>query len=289
MRDNSAPRRLLPVATLLVPDERPDVDAAGEGYYSTLHRDTVDDLITDLRSREIHAVLVSVTYAMREPARITHLVREFPRIPAVALLTELHARTPHAVLALGRSGINRLVDVRMPAGWRELRGALMADSGQSAQREALGQLAVDLAGTTDDCWRFFEVLFTCSPRVGTIRSLAGDLGILPSTLMSRFFRSRLPTPKQYLAMARLVRAARMFENVGFSIANISNHLDYSSPQSFGRHVRMLLDMTAGEFRAQYDGSAMVERFRKELVLPYRATLMLFHPLAMPGAYQTFQT
>lgn len=286
MRDNSAPRRLLPVATLLVPNERPDVDAAGEGYYSTLHRDSVDDLIADLRSQEIHAVLVSVSYAMREPARINHLVREFPRIPAVALLTELQARTPHAVLALGRSGINRLVDVRMPAGWRELRGALMADSGQSAQREALGQLTVDLAGTTDDCWRFFEALFTCSPRVCTIRMFAGDLGILPSTLMSRFFRASLPTPKQYLAMARLVRAARLFENVGFSIANVANHLDYSSPQSFGRHVRILLDMTAGEFRAQYDGSAMLERFRKELILPYRATLLQFHPLAMPGVYQT---
>src|SRR5260221_11078864 len=168
MRDNSAPRRLLPVATLLVPDERPDVDAAGEGYYSTLHRDTVDDLITDLRSREIHAVLVSVTYAMREPARITHLVREFPRIPAVALLTELHARTPHAVLALGRSGINRLVDVRMPAGGRELRGALMADSGQSAQREALGQLAVDLAGTRDDLWRCLLGSFPLSPPAVTL-------------------------------------------------------------------------------------------------------------------------
>ena len=118
---------LLPIATLLTAAERPRVDAAGEGYYRTLHRDSVDDLITDLKSRQVHAVLVSVTCAGLHATRVASLVREFPRVPAVALLSELEARTPHAVLALGQSGIRRLVDVRSAAGWRELRGALMAD------------------------------------------------------------------------------------------------------------------------------------------------------------------
>ena len=40
--------------------------------------------------------------------------------------------------------------------------------------------------------------------------------------MSRFFRANLPAPKRYLALARLVRAAHLFENHGFSIANVSN-------------------------------------------------------------------
>src|SRR5438445_9125140 len=167
------------------------------------------------------------------------LVREFPRVPAVALLSEFELRTPQAVLTLGQCGIRGLVDVRLPAGWRELRGALMADTGDTAQRSVLGQLTVDLAGAPDDCWCFFETIFTCSPRIGNVRLLARHLGVTPSTLMSRFFRANAPTPKRYLAMARLVRAARFFENAGFSIANVANHLDYSSPQSFGRHVRTL--------------------------------------------------
>jgi AraC-like DNA-binding protein len=102
--------------------------------------------------------------------------------------------------------------------------------------------------------------------------------------MSRFFRAGVPTPKRYLAMARLVRAARLFENVGFSIANVANHLDYSSPQSFGRHVRTLLHITAGEFRERYDGASMLMRFRTDLVIPYENGLRRLRPLTAPAGW-----
>lgn len=275
---------LPPITTLLTASERPRVDAAGEGCYRTLHRDTVDDLIRDLKSRQVQAVLVSVTCAGAHATRVASLVREFPRVPAVALLSELQPKTPQAVLALGQSGIRRLVDVRQPAGWRELRGALMADSGDNGQRTILGQLAMDLAGAPDDCWHFFETIFTCSPRIGNVRLLSRQLGVLPSTMMSRFFRAGAPAPKRYLAMARLVRAAWLFENAGFSVANVANHLDYSSPQSFGRHVRTVLHMTAGDFRHRYDGAGMFERFRTELVIPYRTVLRSLRPLTAPPGW-----
>jgi AraC-like DNA-binding protein len=260
------------------------VDAAGEGYYRTLHRESVDDLIRDLKSRQVQAVLVSVACASAHASRVASLVREFPRVPAVALLSEFDPKTPHAVLALGHSGIRRLVDVRQATGWRELRGALMADSGDGGRRGVLGQLAVDLAGAPDDCWLFFETLFNCPARIGNVRQLSRLLDVVPSTLMSRFFRARVPAPKRYLAMARLVRAARLFENSGFSIANVANHLDYSSPQSFGRHVRTLLQMTAGDFRHRYDGTGMFERFRAELVVPYISALRTLRPLSAPPGW-----
>lgn len=97
--------------------------------------------------------------------------------------------------------------------------------------------------------------------------------------MSRFFRAALPAPKRYLATARLVRAAHLFENRGFSVSNISNHLEYSSPQSFGRHIRTLLHLTAVEFRDRYDGVGMFNRFREELVVPYVAQLRRLSPLS----------
>ena len=102
--------------------------------------------------------------------------------------------------------------------------------------------------------------------------------------MSRFFRARLPAPKRYLAFARLVRAARLFENPGLSVAAVANALDYSSPQSFGRHVRTLLRLTAVQFRERYDGEGMLHRFRAELVAPYVAALRRFTPLAVPPGW-----
>ena len=284
-RDHRSPapqppsRPPLPIATMLTPTERLRVDAAGEGSYRALHRDTIAELVDDLKSNRATAVVVSIARCdLPARAGVAALVREFPRIPTVALLTQVDRSTPHAMLSLGSTGVRQVVDVRDADGWRELRSYLLSTRGEDIQREALTKLAIDLAGVSRDCWRFFEALFLAPPRVGTIRAFAQRLDILPSTLMSRFFRAGLPAPKRYLAAARLVRAARLFENSGFSVANVANHLDYSSPQSFGRHVRMIMHMTAAQFRDQYDGEGMLQRFREELVLPYVNALRTLYPL-----------
>src|SRR5205809_532531 len=166
----------------------------------------------------------------------------------------------------------------MPAGWQTLRNILASQGSSDLQRSALSQISLDLPGVPKDCWRFFELLFDSSPRISTVRQLAHHLNILPSTLMSRFFRAKLPAPKRYLSLARLIRAARLFENPGFSVANVANHLDYSSPQSFGRHVRTLMRMTAVQFRQQYDGEGMLQHFRLELVMPHLDKLRELRPL-----------
>jgi AraC-like DNA-binding protein len=279
MQPVSAGNPLLSVSTFLSPAERARVDAAGEGSYRAIHRDDVAELVGDLKAKRADAVLVSVARC-DGPARprICAMVREFPRISTVALVSAASADAPRVALSLGTSGITQLVDVREPQGWHELRRLLLSSRGSEVQREALTQLSIDLAGAHPECWRFFEALFTAPPRLSTVRALSIQLGVLPSTLMSRFFRARLPAPKRYLAEARLVRAARLFENPGFSIANVSNHLDYSSPQSFGRHVRTLLHITAGEFRRRYDGAAMLLHFRETLVLPHLTILKRLRPL-----------
>jgi len=211
------------------------------------------------------------------------MVREFPRVPTVALLTETQSSTPHVTLALGQLGIRTLVDARMPAGWQTLRNILATQGSSDLQRSALSQISLDLPGVSDDCWRFIELLFDSSPKVSTVRQLARHLNILPSTLMSRFFRAKLPAPKRYLSLARLIRAARLFENPGLSVARVANHLDYSSPQSFGRHVRTVMKMSPVKFRSTYDGQGMLQLFRTELILPYADVLCTFRPSsAYPG-------
>jgi AraC-like DNA-binding protein len=263
-----------------MPTERIRVDAAGEGLYTTLHRDSVDDVIRDLKEKRAAAVLVSVARCgLRDATQMAMLVREFPRVPTVALLTDLEANTPGAVLTLGRSGVQTLVDVRQPSGWRRLRDVLLADQSSDISRLALAQLSIDLTGAHPDCRQFFDLLFSVPSGIGTVRLLARYLGIVPSTLMSRFFRAKLPAPKRYLAMTRLIRAAQLFENPGLSVANVANRLDYSSPQSFGRHVRGLIHLTAVEFRQKYDGEGMLQRFREDLIIPYLARLRTFTPLS----------
>jgi AraC-like DNA-binding protein len=289
MLDDSRRPALAAVATVLTPIERLRVDAAGEGSYRAIHRDSVEDVLKDLKANRAAAVLVSVARCDHiAQAGVEMMVREFPRVPTMAFLSGVEHGTPRTMLRLGQSGVRQLIDVREPSGWRELRTLLLGTQIDTIQRRALSRLAVDLGGATEDCWRFFEALFTAPPSVATVRALARHLAVLPSTLMSRFFRAGLPAPKRYLAMARLVRAARLFENPGFSVANVANHLDYSSPQSFGRHVRTLLAMTAAEFRRRYNGDAMLTHFREALVLPYVDALRQLKPLTAtlrPSHYQ----
>ena len=275
-------RQSAPVSTMLTADERLRVDAAGQGLYHTMHRETMDDVMRDLRTRQVSAVIVSVTSLSRcdgrETERLAAMVREFPRVPAVALLTELGTHTPRAVLALGRSGVRTLIDVRDAGGWRDLRQTLAAGTQHDFRRLVLATLGEDLHGAHEDCLRFFETLFTLPAHVCTIRELAEMLDVLPSTLMSRFFRLGLPAPKRYLAMARLVRAAQLFENPGCSIAAAANRMEYSSPQSFGRHVRTLLGVSAGDFRERFDAEGMLQHFRAELVTPHVEALRRLTPL-----------
>ena len=278
------PRTLTaPVITVLDPDERPRVDAAGAGLYRAIHRETVADALEDLKHRRVSAVLLSVVRCGRQAdRRMAAVVREFPTVPTVALLGSEPA-TAESLLRLGNAGVTQLVDVRSPAGWNRQREHLGTEARYEVDRQALVSIRAELGEVTPDCWIFFEALFVSSDKIGTVRALSTRMGVLASTVMSRFFRAHLPSPKRYLAFARLLRASRLFADPGHSIADVSNALEYSSPQSFGRHVHTVLGMSAGEFRRAYSAEQMLERLLAELVRPHRDALRTLSPLALrPG-------
>jgi AraC-like DNA-binding protein len=109
--------------------------------------------------------------------------------------------------------------------------------------------------------------------------LAQRLYIRPSTLMSRFARAGLPSPKNYLAAIRLLHASYLFETAGLSVADVSYRLEYSSPQSFGRHLRAMLGLTALEFRRRFPFTLALTRFVEVMVTPYVSVWRGFHPVA----------
>lgn len=267
------------VFTWVDPGDRQRVDAAGCGLYRAVHHDSVDTLRQQVRRTAPAAVFMSVGRPMSDHTQgVAKLVREFPRVPMVALLSRVDQATPQAVLNLGNCGIQNLVDVREADGWHRLRDFVSREAVGEIDRLALAMLREELEGASDDCWRFFEALFHARRPATTVRLLARALGVLPSTLMSRFFRAELPAPKKYLSWARLVRVARLLENPGLSIADASNQLNYSSAQSFGRHVKTVLGVTAGEFRRAHNGRAMLIRFRDELMRPHLDRLRVLRPL-----------
>src|SRR5438034_5246671 len=83
--------------------------------------------------------------------------------------------------------------------------------------------------------------------------------------------------------ARLVWAAHLSESPALTIGDIADRLEASSPHSFGRTVRLVLALTPTDFRRRYNGSAMLERFRDQLIAPYRDKLRTLDPVGDAGA------
>jgi len=145
-----------------------------------------------------------------------------------------------------------------------------------------------LAGATRDCRTVFEAIVRLAPVITTVLVLAEHFGVAPSTFMSRFFRAGVPSPKRYLAATRILYAAALFEVPGLSVADVAYRLQYSSPQSFGRHLSTVMGTTAGEFRARFPFDVALDDFVRRLIDPFRTTFRTFHPLD-PGVGYLGQT
>jgi len=208
---------------------------------------------------------------------VARFVREFPAIPAVALVSRHDREATETLLRLGATGIRTAVDCTEPGGWRRLRDLLGHPASPVAAR-ILARVIPATGGASADVRIFFEALARLAPVLSTVRVLARHLRICPSTLMSRFYRAGLPSPKTYLAGMRLLHAAYLFLNPGLSVADVAYRLDYSSPQSFGRHLKAMLGVTAGEFRRRFPFDVSLERYVDLLVAPYREALRAFQPL-----------
>jgi AraC-like DNA-binding protein len=255
------------------------VDAAGSGLFAVLHRDSIPDAVRAVRERPVDAVLVSVHRCGADQMEVLgHLVREFPSIPTVALVSQHDPGASEMLLRLGASGVRQVVDVTSPAGWNRLRQVV----GQPATRAVarIQQPILDtLADAPPDARLFVEAMIRLAPDVPTVTALSAQLSVRPSTLMSRFARAGLPSPKNYLAAIRLLHAAWLFETSGLSVADVAYRLEYSSPQSFGRHLRAMLGVTALEFRRRFPFPVALERFVSLMMEPYREIWRGFHPLA----------
>lgn len=269
------------VAAVLDPMERSRVDAAGSGCFALVHRESVRDALRVVRERSVDAVLVSVRRCAGEaPALLEQFSRSFPSVPTVALVTRREPGDAEALLRLGATGVRQVVDATDPAGWRRLREVLGAPPTERAHA-ILNPVLEVLSPLTTGSRRFWEELIRTAPETTTVRRLANALSITPSTFVSRFVRSGLPSPKDHLVAVRLCHAARLFDEGDLTVADVAYRMDYASPQSFGRHLRVVLGITPSEFRTRFPFCAVLQRFLDRFVRPYKDAWKTFRPLA-PG-------
>lgn len=266
------------VATVLEPAMRSRLDAAALGHFTAFHADTMPDALHAVRERPVQVVLVSPKAVGQDQLPVVNsLVAQFPGIPAVAVVSEHDPASSERLLQLGACGVRHMVDLKSRDGWHKLRG-LVAHVGNGIAGRILASVIPALGEPTDQTRYFFEQMVRIAPSVCSARALAVWLRVAPSTFTSRFYRAGLPSPKRYLAGTRLLYAAAYLGTPGFSVGDVAYRLEYSSPQSFGRNVRAMLGVTAGEFRKRYTLSVAVEDYTARLVCPFRAAFGSFNPL-----------
>lgn len=271
--------QVCPVVTTVVdPTDRSRLDAGSHGRFQPLHTETVSDAIRAVRERPVNTVLISPRRVDRaQLPTVTSLVREFPGVATVAVVCRPVPEPPGQLLALGACGVRRVLDLSGRDGWRELR-ALVADAATPTTGHILAGMLPALVDASPDSRRFFELTVRLAPTTVSVRALTRRLGVGSSTLMSRFFRAGLPSPKRYLAGIRLLYAAGLLASPGFAIADVAYRLEYSSPQSFGRHLRSVLGITAVDFRRRYAFDVALADFVARLITPFRETFRTFRPL-----------
>jgi AraC-like DNA-binding protein len=201
---------------------------------------------------------------------------------AVAVLDE-EPHDPLLLLRLGACGLKEAIDLRSCQGWNGLRRLLENGADPVAGRVAAIVLH-HLDGAAPGTRRFFARMVYDARCVRTVCAMASRLGIVPSTLMSRFHRARLPSPKTLLAATRLVFAKALLEEPRFSLSAVANQLRYSSPQAFGRQVWRIPGMSAGEFRRSVTFAQMTDLYLDQLIVRHRTTYRTFDPFASFGGH-----
>jgi AraC-like DNA-binding protein len=256
------------------------------GCFAVLHRNSVSEVVRAVRERAVDAVLLSVHQCADVRSDVVdYLVRSFPGVPTVALVTRHDAAASETLLRLGATGVRQVVDVTAAAGWGRLRQLVAEPTTRGAAR-ILAPLLAALPTLPADARFFLELLVRLAPQMAAVRSFAARVDIKPSTLMSRFARAGLPSPKTYLAAIRLLYAAQYFEGGGRSVSDVAYRLDCSSPQSFGRTLRAMLGITPGEFRRRFPFPEALTRFLSQLVLPYERAWASFRPLRAASREET---
>jgi AraC-like DNA-binding protein len=268
-------------ATLAIwatPRERATLQASLAGRVQTIAIDDLSAAYQVLATGQAHGILASsARLDERSTPQLTRLRCAFPHLPLVGLVTqETVEGVVLRVATLGRLGADPVVDLRGgTSGWAQLSAAAdrlptpVVLRGVAVVQETLG-------GTATRGWlRFIETIFRGD--VTMVRDIARRNGISASTLMSRFGRVGLPSPRKYVEMGFVARFAHLCESTTWSVTAIANAINASSAQALGRTFRRLTGLTPVHWRRQYGLASALGDFRSRFIEPYRDVLDSFDP------------
>src|SRR5216117_1748303 len=216
--------------------------------FAVVHATTWDAVLATIRSRPVELAVVDPlltgTASEREIERLRVL---FPSLPLI-LYTSLTPQTAAVLLALGQRGIRRVVFTRYDDHPTHLRRVLAEEEARSTSRQLLDQLAWALAPLPAELRWVLEEVLQSPAEVQTVQQVAARARVDRRTFERWFTRVGLPSPRHFLAAARVLYAHRLLQDPGFTIEDVAVRLGYAQTKTLQLHARTYLGLTAGEMR-----------------------------------------
>src|SRR5467141_5081476 len=227
--------------------------------FTFVHAGNWGETLAVIRSRPVEVAVVDPLLSGEARAlEIERLRLLFPSLPLI-LSTALTPQLAAVLLALGKHGIRHVIFVRYDDHPDRLREVLEREATGAASRRLLDQLADRLSPLpTELRWVLEEALRT-PEEVQTVGRLAARARVDRRTCERWFTRVGLPTPRHFLAAARVLYAHRLLQDPGFTIEDVAVRLGYAQTKTLQLHARTYLGLTAGEMRLTLAPEEALER------------------------------
>src|SRR6266550_3913251 len=227
--------------------------------FAVVHAGSWDAVLHTIRSRPVEIVVLDPLLSGEARSQeIERLRLLFPSLPLI-LYTSLTPELAGVLLTLGQCGIRHVVFSRFDDHPERLRQVIEDEEMHAASRRMLGQLAGALAPLPQELRWVLEEALRTPGEVQTIQQVAARARVDRGTCARWFARAGLPSPRHFLAAARVLYAHRLLQDPGFTIEDVAQRMSYGQAKILQQHARAYLGLTAGEMRLSLTPEEALER------------------------------
>src|SRR5256884_4012773 len=238
--------------------------------FPVVHAQDWDVALATIRTRPVELAAVDPTLQGSASAHeIERLRLLFPSLPLI-LYTVLSPATGAVLLALGQTGIRAVVFTRIDDHPARLREVLAHEEARSASRQLLDQLTGVLAPLPSELRWVVEEVLRAPAELQTVQQVAARARVDRRTFERWFARLGLPSPRHFLAAARVLYAHRLLQDPGFTVDDVAQRLGYAQTKTLQLHARAYLGLTAGEMRLSLDSNEALARVVQRFLTPLEA-------------------
>src|SRR2546427_11453613 len=237
--------------------------------FTFVHAAHWGEALAIIRSRPVEVAVVDPLLSGEPRAlEIERLRLLFPSLPLI-LYRSLPPQLASVLVVLGQCGIRHVVFSRFDDHPTRLRQVLEAESAGAASRQLLDQLAGHLAPLPTELRWVREEALRAPGQVQTVQHLAARARVDRRTCERWFSRVGLPSPRQFLAAARVLYAHRLLQDPGFTIEDVAQRLGYMQVKTLQQQALTSLGLTAGEMRLSLSPQEALERLTRRFPQPQR--------------------